>query len=86
MEEFQVWEGCSVGNRGVGEFRYVVVAVWGVAMWGICGVGVLRYGELLCVGVTGWESCSVGELWCGRVVVFVNCCVVVYSNCGLWGF
>ena len=75
MEEFQVWEGCSVGSCGVGEFRYVVVAVWGVAMWGICGVGVLRYGELLCVGVTGWESCSVGESWCGRVAVCVNCCV-----------
>ena len=75
MEELQVWEGCSVGNCGVGEYRCVVVAVWGVAMWGICGVGVLRYGELLCVGVTGWGSCSVGELWCGRVAVCVNCCM-----------
>ena len=61
MEEFQVWEGCSVGSCGVREFRCLVVAVWGDVMWGICGVGVLRYGELLCVGVTGWGSDSVGE-------------------------
>ena len=76
-----------MGSCGVGEFRYVVVAVWGVGMLGICGVGVLQYGELLCVGVTGWGSCSVGESWCGRVAVCVNCCVwlllcTVIAVCG----
>ena len=81
MEEFQVWEGCSVGSCGVGEFRYVVIAVWEVAMWGICSVGgcfVWELQELQFGGVRVWESCGVCELLCVAVVV--------YSNCGLWGF
>ena len=67
--------GLQCGVCGMGEFRCVVVAVWGVVMRGICSVEVLRYGELPCVGVTGWGSCSVGESWCGSVVVCVNCFV-----------
>ena len=27
------------------EFRCVVVALWGVAVWGICGVGVMQRGS-----------------------------------------
>ena len=65
----------------MGEFRCVMVVVWGVAELGVWGVGLLLCGRIslqgscFVGGVTGKGSCSLGESRCEEVVVRGSCSV-----------
>ena len=69
MVSLRCREGKLWGSCGLGELRYVTVALCDgfgsiVAVRGSCCVG-----ELWCGEVAMWVSLCVGGSWCGRVAV-----------------